>query len=153
MQHKAEDARASGQLAKWITWNGSKHTYYTIRLLVDQHRIVNAFRAYAYFRWVDDWLDQGQTSRDERLTFIMRQQALLDCGYDGAWPADLSEREVMLFDLLQSDEEVHSGLQSYLRHMMAVMTFDARRRGSLISQQALAEYTEHLAIAVTEALH
>jgi phytoene/squalene synthetase len=37
--------------------------------------------------------------------------------------------------------------------MMAVMAFDADRRGRLISQRELNEYTRWLAVAVTEALH
>jgi phytoene/squalene synthetase len=37
--------------------------------------------------------------------------------------------------------------------MMAVMAFDADRRGRLISQRELNEYTHWLAVAVTEALH
>jgi phytoene/squalene synthetase len=37
--------------------------------------------------------------------------------------------------------------------MMAVMAFDAGRRGQLISQVELTEYTRWLATAVTEALH
>ena len=37
--------------------------------------------------------------------------------------------------------------------MMAVMAFDADRRGRLISQSELNEYTRWLAVAVTEALH
>jgi phytoene/squalene synthetase len=37
--------------------------------------------------------------------------------------------------------------------MMAVMAFDADRKGRLISQQELDDYTRHLATAVTEALH
>ena len=37
--------------------------------------------------------------------------------------------------------------------MMAVMAFDAERRGRVISQTELAEYTRWLAMAVTEALH
>jgi phytoene/squalene synthetase len=37
--------------------------------------------------------------------------------------------------------------------MMAVMTFDAERRGQLISQRELNGYTHWLAVAVTEALH
>jgi len=36
---------------------------------------------------------------------------------------------------------------------MAVMAFDAERRGRLISQAELSEYSWHLAVAVTEALH
>ena len=37
--------------------------------------------------------------------------------------------------------------------MMAVMAFDADRRGRLISQAELNEYTHWLAVAVTEAMH
>jgi len=44
-------------------------------------------------------------------------------------------------------------LQSYLRNMMQVMEFDAGRRGRLILQAELNEYTHWLATAVTEAMH
>ena len=37
--------------------------------------------------------------------------------------------------------------------MMDVMVFDAGRRGSLISQAELSEYTRKLAMAVTEAIY
>jgi phytoene/squalene synthetase len=59
----------------------------------------------------------------------------------------------MLVELVQGDREKNSGLHAYLRNMMAVMAFDAERRGRLISKAELAEYTRHLAVAVTEALH
>jgi phytoene/squalene synthetase len=59
----------------------------------------------------------------------------------------------MLADLIRGDREKNSGLQSYIRNMMAVMVFDAERRGRLISQEELVEYTRWLATAVTEALH
>ncbi len=59
----------------------------------------------------------------------------------------------MLVDLVRRDLEPDSGLQFYLRNMMAVMDFDARRRGRLVSQKELDAYTHHLASAVTEAMH
>jgi len=59
----------------------------------------------------------------------------------------------MLIELVQHDHEKNSGLQSYLRNMMQVMDFDAKRRGRLISQAELNEYTRWLASAVTEAMH
>ena len=43
--------------ASSITKAASKQTYYTIRFLVDRERVDDAYRAYAYFRWVDDVLD------------------------------------------------------------------------------------------------
>jgi hypothetical protein len=59
----------------------------------------------------------------------------------------------MLVELVQSDQAKNSGLRAYLRNMMLMMNIDARRRGRLISQAELNEYTLWLAIAVTEALH
>jgi len=59
----------------------------------------------------------------------------------------------MLVELIQNDTEKNSGLSSYLRNMMQVMEFDARRRGRPISQAELNEYTRWLAVAVTDNLH
>ena len=62
-------------------------------------------------------------------------------------------QEKMLVELVRHDSERNSGLQTYLRNMMRVMDFDAGRRGRLISQNELDEYTGWLASAVTEAMH
>jgi hypothetical protein len=140
-------------LAAAITRTASKQTYYTIRFLVDHGRVEDAYRAYAYFRWMDDWLDQGMRPRTERLAFVKRQQALMNGCYRGQLLADLTPEERLLADLIRRDTEQNSGLQAYIRNMMAVMAFDADRRGRLISQSELNEYTRRLAVAVTEALH
>jgi len=140
-------------LAATITRAASKQTYYTIRFLVDDWLVDDAYRAYAYFRWVDDWLDQETRPRTERLAFVERQQALLDGCYRGEPLADLTPEESLLADLIQRDTHKNSGLQAYIRYMMAVMAFDADRRGRLISQRELDAYTRWLAVAVTEALH
>ncbi len=144
---------ATHRLAAAITRAASLQTHVTIQCLVDRGRVPDAFRAYAYFRWVDDRLDQGQITPSERLTFLTRQQALLENGYRGARPEDVSREECMLLELIRSDTEANSGLQLYLRQMMTVMAFDAERRGRLVSQAELNEYTHCLATAVTEALH
>lgn len=136
-----------------ITKTASKQAYYTVRFLVDRDRKPAAYRAYAYFRWLDDRLDQQLAEPVERRAFIKRQQSLVECGYRRTPWGELAPEEQMLADLIASDQKDTSGLQSYIRHMMAVMTFDAERRGRLITRQELAQYTRHLAIAVTDALH
>ncbi len=140
-------------LASSITKAASKQTYYTIRFLVDRARIDDAYRAYGYFRWVDDIVDADAASRLERGAFLERQKSLLESCYQGKPPRDANRMEKMLVELVQADHEQNSGLQTYLRNMMLVMDFDARRRGRLISQVELDEYTRSLASAVTEALH
>src|SRR5438045_1954052 len=92
-------------LAATLTRTASKQTYYTIRFLVDSGRVEDAYRAYAYFRWVDDWLDQEPHPRTERLAFVKRQQALIDGCAHGDPPADLISEERLLADLIQRDTE------------------------------------------------
>jgi phytoene/squalene synthetase len=144
---------SDGGLAARITRNASKQTYYTIRFLVDANLVEDAYRAYAYFRWLDDWLDQEPRPRMERMAFVERQQALIDACAQRAALADLTPGECLLADLIQRDTEQNSGLQAYIRNMIAVMAFDADRRGRLITQRELNQYTHSLAVAVTEALH
>ena len=139
--------------ASLITKAASKQTYYTIRFLADRERVDDAYRAYGYFRWVDDILDSDAGTASERMTFLDRQKSLLESCYRGESPRDLSAQEKLLVELVEHDQEKNSGLRSYLRNMMLVMDFDARRRGALISQVELNEYTRWLAIAVTDALH
>jgi phytoene/squalene synthetase len=143
----------SGSLAAAITKSASKQTYYTIRLFVDRERVADAYRAYGYFRWVDDVIDAETTSKSERIAFVNRQKSLLDACYRGETPDDLYVEERMLVDLVHNDAEENSGLQSYLRNMMDAMIFDAHRRYKIISQKELSEYSRKLAVAVTEALY
>jgi len=154
-------------LASSITKTASKQTYYTIRLLADRERVADAYRAYAYFRWVDDALDAESGSSHERSVFVSRQKLLLESCYRGESAPDATIEEKMLVELIQSDREKNnalrhceretnrqeSGLQTYLRNMMQVMVFDTERRGRLISQNELNEYTRLLASAVMEAIH
>ncbi len=145
--------RARQNLAIDITRAASRQTNLTIRLLVDRGRRLDAYRAYGYFRWLDDQLDQDGMSRRERLQFASQQHALMDRCYHGELPQHPGPEEAMLVDLIHGDREHASGLQAYIRNMMSVMTFDAERRGRLISTQELNQYTLWLATAVTEALH
>jgi phytoene/squalene synthetase len=151
----------STSLASSITKAASKQSYYIIRCLVDRDRVEDAFRAYGYFRWVDDILDAGSVSgsalgeieASERLAFLTRQKTLLETCYRGEEPREVNLHEHMLVELVRHDPQKNSGLRDYLYNMMLVMDFDARRRGRLISQVELNEYTRCLAVAVTEALH
>jgi phytoene/squalene synthetase len=150
MMHNKDEGLA---LAAAITRAASKQSYYTIRLLVDRDRVGAAYRAYAYFRWLDDWLDQGEREPAERLAFVQRQRRLVETLYQGQRPTGLDAHERLLADLVAGDRESNSGLQAYIHHLMAVMAFDAGRRGRLLWREELAQYSRWLATAVTEALH
>jgi Squalene/phytoene synthase len=148
-------------LAAAITKVASKQTYYTIRFLVDRPRTEDAYRAYAYFRWVDNVLDTeapsismaGDAERLDRRAFLERQQSALEACLRGETPRGTSPEEAMLVELVRHADLADGRLEAYLRHMMLVMDFDVRRRGRLVSKAELDDYTRWLAIAVTEAMH
>jgi phytoene/squalene synthetase len=152
---------ATAGLAASITKAASAQTYYTIRFLADRGRRDDAYRSYAYFRWVDDVLDSDLATESypweggtgECYAFLQRQKSLLEGCCRGEFPRDAVPQETLLIELIRNDREKNSGLRSYLRNMMWVMEFDVRRRGVLISQVELEEYTRRLAVAVTENIH
>jgi phytoene/squalene synthetase len=140
-------------LAAGITRAASKQAYYTIRTLVDRGLVDDAYRAYAYFRWVDDWLDNGTRPAAERVAFLRRQQTLMGSCFRGKPVDDLAPEELLLADLIHRHGYAGGGLRAYVENMMAVMAFDAQRRGRMVSGRELDAYTHWLAVAVTEALH
>jgi phytoene/squalene synthetase len=136
-----------------ITRAASMQTYYTVRLLVDRELVSAAYQAYAYFRWVDDQLDEPSRQRPERLEFLKRQGRLIQACYRGAAMKLDAPQEGMIVELIARDGRETSGLHSYVRNMLAVMAFDAERRGRLVCASELEHYQHSLAAAVTEALH
>ena len=148
-------------LAAAITKIASEQTYYTIRFLVDRPLVEDAYRAYAYFRWIDDIVDEvkpnvayaGDADRLVRLRFLDRQTEILEACLSGGDPGDFDPHEAMLVELVRHADRSDPRLVAYLRHMMLVMRFDVGRRGRLITQQELDDYTRSLSIAVTEAMH
>ena len=151
--HNTLSRQNNADLAAAMTREASSQTYSTIRFLADRPLRADAYRAYAYFRWVDDIVDQDQLTQDERIRFLERQQRIVARCYRGERINDLGPEERLVADLIAGDPDENSGLQLYISHMMAVMFFDARRKGRLISEAELAEYTRCLATSVSEALY
>jgi len=142
----------SATLARSITWAGSKQTYYTARLMVDRDLVDDFYRAYAYFRWVDDFIDIYSQSDDERISFISQQRELIDRLYRHDRPDDLTSEEEIVADLISHDREENGGLQSFIRYMFAIIEFDAHRKGRPISQAELAWYSDCLGKSVVDGI-
>lgn len=142
----------SGALAQSITRVSSKQTYYTARIMVDRDKRYDFFRAYAYFRWADDVIDVYSRSDEERISFIKRQKAIIDALYGHEEFSDLTPEEQMVAELIRSDRQEGSGLQSFIRNMLAIIEFDAHRRSRLISDDELTWYTNRLGRSVTDGI-
>ncbi len=139
-------------LARQITFRESKQSYFTMRLLIDRDLVDDSYRAYAYFRWADDVVDEHLTTREERLAFIRGQKNLIARLYDGERPGDLGLEETMVAELIRHDRQPHSGLRSYIENFLAIIEFDAERKGRRITEEELRTYTDRLALAVTDAI-
>jgi len=141
-----------------MTRDASMQSYLTIRCLADRAHRGDAFSLYAYFRWLDDMVDEHLPDRERRLAFVDRQRSFLVRPFHGTTASDASPEEGLLLGLLRTqdarghDEET-DGLLLSLTSMLDVMEFDARRRGRPVTQHELDAYTRDLAVAVTEALH
>lgn len=148
-----ENSWDSAELARSITRSGSIQTYFTARLMVDRDLVDDFFRAYAYFRWIDDVIDVETNSDHERARFISRQKGLIDGLYQKIWKGALSSEEEILSDLIKNDRGgAESGLQSFIRNMFAIIEFDAHRKGRLIGQDELDWYVNTLGKSVVDGL-
>lgn len=142
----------SAALARSITRDASKQTYLTARLMVDSDLVDDALRAYAYFRWVDDFVDLRSQTKTESTSFTARQKEIIESLFRGDRPSDLEPEEEMVADLIDGHRMQDGGLHSYIRKMMGVIDFDAHRRGVLISGEELAWYSQTLGASVVDAI-
>lgn len=145
-------SEATATLARSITKNGSSQTYFTALLMVDKDLVDDFFRAYAYFRWADDVIDDADLSHEERLAFAQRQGELIDGLFRNDTLGDLADEEEILRDLIRNSREGKGGLESFIRNMYAVIGFDARRKGRLVSQEELDWYTDVLGVSVIDGI-
>jgi phytoene/squalene synthetase len=144
--------RDTAALAHFLTRRGSKQSYLTARLLVDRKLVDDCCRAYGYFRWVDDVVDETADTEEERVSFIARQRKLIEELYRGEQPGGLAAEEEIIADLIGNDHEEDSRLRSFVLNFLATIEFDAHRRGRLVSEQELAWYSSCLGKAVTDAI-
>jgi hypothetical protein len=86
------------------------------------------------------------------VAFIERQANLVSRLYQGERPDDLTLKEEILADLIQNERGPDSLLRSYIHNFLAIIAFDAERKGRLISQRELDWYANTLGRAVTDGI-
>ncbi len=141
--------------AAGVTRHASTQSYLTIRTLADPAYRRDAFALYAYFRWLDDQVDEALGTVAERVALVERQRRLMAGA--GPAPATAAPPERLLVGLLRRPDGVPradaAGARLAVAAMLDVMAFDATRRGRRVTGPELDGYTHTLAVAVTEALH
>jgi phytoene/squalene synthetase len=77
---------------------------------------------------------------------------LIDRSYSNDRPQDLSPEEAIIADLISHDKEENSGLHSFIYNFLAVIEFDAHRKGNPITEEELTWYSDRLGKAVTDCI-
>lgn len=140
-------------LATSLTWKGSKLTYLIGRLLVDRRLKGDFFRAYAYFRWLDDMIDETGIPQTRRMQIVARQSALIRSLFSDAAPvSDLCPEEEMLVRLVGHPHNHGDRLRSFTENMFAIIEFDAHRKDRQITTPELDWYSERLSQSVVDGL-
>jgi len=143
----------TARLARSITRKGSMQSFLVGRLLVDRGRVDDFYRAYAYFRWVDDMIDEVLPTQRERVEFIGCQRELIRSLYSGEGTRTETDEERVLSDLIANDDGTNEGLRSFIDNMFAIIEFDTHRRGRPITREELDWYNGTLGTSVVDGLH
>jgi phytoene/squalene synthetase len=101
---------------------------------------------------VDDVVDEECQTQAERVAFIQRQIQLVERLCRNEPVGDLTPEETIIADLIDHERDESCKLHSYIRNFLAIIEFDAERKGRLISQEELVWYSDRLGVAVTDAI-
>ena len=106
------------KLPKKITRKSSKQAYWIIKLLSDKYLTADAYRAYSYFRWLDDVIDVSNLKRSQIKRIIKRQESIIARAFrKEKLPLPLSPEEQIIVDLIKSIDKPGSKLENYIRNI------------------------------------
>lgn len=110
------------------------------------------YMAYAYFRWLDDLVDQVEISRNLAIEIVERQRMLVQAWYSGKDPAPLDRSEALLRAVIEHDRRTGYRLHHMIGSFLAALAWDAERRHTVVSQHDLDRYSLWLGCAYAEGL-
>ncbi len=118
------------KLARLILFKANRLSYYLANLIPRRNRQYFRF-CYAYFRWVDDCIDDAAADGNDRRAFLSRQRQLLHDLYEGRSPAVCYE-EALLEGLIKWDMRSKGGeLRASLESMIEAVEFECDRGDSI----------------------
>ncbi len=144
------DPRQVLVLARRIVKAENPETYFLGRLLYDRGLADYFFLCYAYFRWVDDHVDDPAIGADEGRVFLRRQRALLHLLYQEEALPHICPQEQMLAQLVIYDLAHGSEIRQVISPMFECLAFDGGRRGHILSHEQLDWYSRALGRSYTD---
>lgn len=127
-----DSSKEISAIAKAITKKSNLTTYWLVNVFGDRSAKDYSFLIYAYFRWVDDFIDSPDRSYEEKMRFIQRQNQLLTDLYagNGNEPASLRLEEKFALHFAYFDSQINNSLKEDILRFFAVLERDVLRGGA-----------------------
>ncbi len=119
-------------------------TYLLVRLYCRRPEQEISLDLYRYFRRLDDRVDDPALSAREKTALVAAERRRIEALYHAADPADPLDR-VVRYDRA-------GRLRGWIRRMLDVFEFDARRTGQVVDRSQIMAYSRNLSEAYTRFL-
>jgi len=126
--------------------------YWLSNLLYDKGMTPIFCLIYAYFRWLDDYIDEPNTESFVCRQMVANQKELLVGAYCNPRMSVSSTPEAMIVSVIDYDKSRGMLLKTSIMDMIAALEWDTYRRGKVVSSKELAQYSWWLGRSYTKAL-
>jgi phytoene/squalene synthetase len=150
--HKYQVDSSLTNTARRVTKETTSFGYWVGRAFFRPELNLILFTAYAYFRWLDDIIDQENISREAASRLVARQRSLTRAWYAGSDPFPSNQFEALLQGAIEYDRMSEYRLHHMIHCFLSALAWDAERRHTIVTQQDLDRYSLHLGRAYAEGL-
>jgi phytoene/squalene synthetase len=102
------------------------------------------FGAYAYFRWLDDVLDNKDVSTEESINILARESFFISSLYENKSPQSKCIEEKYISFVICKDLLDNNGFRVIIDGFMSALSWDIKRKHRIPTQQELDEYSLRL---------
>lgn len=140
--------------AEKVTQENRPETLFFLRYLWNREEVSIFTLIYAYFRWLDDYVDLSPIHRKDKIRFVDQQWAFWRKQYRYKYNTEVSSsiyssilRWIVIYDL-----ERHCVLHKQINRLFNAIMYDAKRQYNLEPEDALIRYSFDIGGAYTTIL-
>jgi|WetSurMetagenome_2_1015567.scaffolds.fasta_scaffold56738_2 hypothetical protein len=127
--------------AKKNVSSSNSFTFLIAKYLIPSEKLPYFYCWYAYFRWVDDIADTGNTELSERKLFLSTQIRLVHQLYSiTGFNNTLKNEELFVYELIEFDKRSGSKLEGNISDMLSCIMFDIDRIGQVMNDVRLISF-------------
>ncbi len=138
--------------AESITRKSTHFGYLLCKTFFKAETTLPLFQAYAYFRWLDDLVDQSNDSKESLASFMIRQKNLVTSWYNDESPQVSNLYETFIRETISHDKANELQLHSMIENFIEAIAWDVSRRYSIVSKHELGIYSLRLGRSYAEGL-